>query len=195
MTLGEFVSLDPNKIRRDKELMQLFVDFYKAAFSLTPNCAGCVFKRGFNKLKRHAKGKIVNFEKNITMEKTFIVKAQHRGKILTYKENGVVHRKYGNNLTEEFAHKLVEHGKSDVFAKLPDNKKKQKTIAVIDRNDIDEAKSTDKEIVLKSKNYESMDWKDEILPLYAETRERTGEKAKSRSKNDVITFIKENENK
>ena len=44
-------------------------------------------------------------------------------------------------------------------------------------------------------DYESMDWKDEILPLYAETRERTGEKAKSRSKNDVIEFIKEHENK
>src|SRR5690606_6584687 len=115
MTLEEFVSLDPDKIRRDKQLMQLFVDFYKAAFSLEPNCAGCVFKRGFNKLKRHAKGKIVNFEKNITMEKTFIVKAQYRGKILTYKENGVVHRKYGNSLTEEFALKLVEHGKGEVF--------------------------------------------------------------------------------
>src|SRR5690606_38487862 len=140
--------------------------------------------------------KSVNFEKNITMEpNTFILKSQHRLKILTYKEDGIVYRSYGYNMTEDFARKLVEHGKSDVFDKLAESKKEQKTIAVIDRNDIDEAKSTDKEIVLKSKNYESMDWKDEILPLYAETRERTGEKAKSRSKNDVIEFIKEHENK
>src|SRR5690606_41080446 len=108
MTLEEFVSLDPNKIRRDKQLMQLFVDFYKAAFSLEPNCAGCVFKTGFNKLIRYAKKgeKTVTLQKNTTMEKTFIVKAQYRGKILTCKENGTVFRKYGNSLTEEFANKL-----------------------------------------------------------------------------------------
>ena len=189
MTLGEFVSLDPNKIRRDKELMQLFVDFYKAAFSLTPNCAGCVFKRGFDKLKRHAKGKSVNFEKNITMEQnTFILKSQYRLKILTYKEEGIVYRSYGYNLTEHFAKKLVQHGKSDVFAKLPDTKKATKEV-----NEV-KAKEPNKTTV-KSNDYDSMDWKDEILPLYAETRERTGEKAKSRSKNDVIAFIKENENK
>src|SRR5690606_4109155 len=129
MTLEEFVSLDPDKIRRDKQLMQLFVDFYKAAFSLEPNCEGCVFKRGLNKLKRYAKKgeKTVTLQKNTTMEKTFIVKAQHRGKILTYTENGTVYRKYGSRLTEEFANKPVEHGKGEVFAKLPETTKAVKT--------------------------------------------------------------------
>lgn len=191
MTLEEFVSLDPNKIRRDKELMQLFVDFYKAAFSLTPNCAGCVFKRGFNKLKRYSKQgeKKVNFEKNTTMEQnTFILKSQHRLKILTYREEGIVYRSYGYNLTEDFAKKLVEHGKSDLFAKLPQSKKPSKTVSEV------KPKETSKENP-KSNDYDSMDWKDEILPLYAEVRERTGEKAKSRSKNDVIAFIREHENK
>ena len=179
MTLEEFVSLDPDKIRRDKQLMQLFVDFYKAAFSLEPNCAGCVFKRGFNKLRRYSKQgkKSVNFEKNITMEpNTFILKSQHRLKILTYKEDGIVYRSYGYNLTEDFARKLVEHGKSDVFAKLPKTKDVKK-----------ETKKEAKEIDLTNNlkqvgtlDYESMDWKDGILPLYAEVRERTGEKAKSR---------------
>lgn len=193
MTLEEFVSLDPNKIRRDKELMQLFVDFYKAAFSLTPNCEGCVFKRGFDKLKRHAKGKSVNFEKNITMEQnTFILKSQYRLKILTYKEESIVYRSYGYNLTEHFAKKLVEHGKSDLFAKLPESKKSVKTVFFQKESDV----NTYYEVSSENKfDYDSMDWKEEILPLYAEIRERTGEKANSRSKNDVIAFIKGHENK
>ena len=37
-----------------------------------------------------------------------------------------------------------------------------------------------------------MDWKEEILPLYAELKEKTGKKAVSRSKKDVIAFINEN---
>src|SRR5690606_1742795 len=124
----------PAKIRRDKDLMQLFVNFYKAAFSLEPNCAGCVFTKGFNKLKRFAKKgeKKINFTEKTIMEKTFVVKAQYRGKILTYKENGIVYRRYGNNLDEEFALKLVEHGKSEVFATPP--QKSQKKINKIDVN-------------------------------------------------------------
>lgn len=178
MTLEEFISLDPKKIRRDKQLMQLFVNFYKAAFSLEPNCAGCVFNRGFDKLKRFAKKgeKKINFTKKTIMEKTFVVKAQYRGKILTYKEGGIVYRKYGNNLDEAFALKLVEHGKSEVFAKLPKSKKEEPK------------KELGKEVV----DYAEMDWKEDILPLYAELKEKTGKKAVSRSKKDVIAFINEN---
>lgn len=185
MTLGEFVSLDPNKIRRDKELMQLFVDFYKAAFSLTPNCAGCVFKRGFEKLKRHSqKGekKTVTLLKQETMENTFLLKKEFRLKILTYNENGQIKRMYGYRLTEEFARKLVEHGKEDLFVKLPD---------LVKQGPVKEPKKEVKQTT--KKNYSEMDWKSEILPLYAEVRERTGEKADSRAKNDIIAFLEKHE--
>ncbi len=50
MTLQEFVRLNPKEIRRDKELMQLFVNFYEAAFFVVPKCVGCSFKSGFKKL-------------------------------------------------------------------------------------------------------------------------------------------------
>ena len=179
MTLEEFISLDPAKIRRDKDLMQLFVSFYKAAFSLTPNCAGCVFTKGFNKLKRYAlKGeKKINFTKSNDMEDiNFVLKKQYRLKILTYKENGITYRSYGYNLDSYFASKLVEHGKSEVFAKLPKSKKEEPK------------KELGKEVV----DYAEMDWKEEILPLYAELKEKTGKKAVSRSKKDVIAFINEN---
>lgn len=166
MTLGEFIILDPKKIRRSEELMRLFVDFYEAAFLLRPNCAGCAFKKGFNRLKKyHKKG---NFKQNIkTMDtKTFVVKPKFRTKILRYKENGITYRKYGHALTEEFAKKLVAHGRGDVFAVAPQE---------------------------EGMNYSEMDWSSEILPLYAEVKERTGEKAESRKKDDIIAFLKVNE--
>lgn len=171
MTIEEFVTLDPYKIRRSDELMRLFVEFYEAAFSLKPNCAGCVFNKGFNRLKRYALGS----KKNLTMEsndkRTFVLKPNYRGKILTYKENGVVYRKYGHAMTDDFALKLIEHGKEDVFSKLPE------------QEEADEPKT----------GYGSMDWKTEILPLYNEVKERTGEKAESRKKEDIINFLKEHE--
>ena len=52
MTLDEFVRLDPKQIRTDKELMQLFVNYYEAAFSFIPKCVGCSFNKGFKKLKK-----------------------------------------------------------------------------------------------------------------------------------------------
>ncbi len=185
MTLEEFISLDPAKIRRDKDLMQLFVSFYKAAFSLTPNCAGCVFTKGFNKLKRYAlKGeKKINFTKSNDMEDiNFVLKKQYRLKILTYRENGITYRSYGYNLDSYFASKLVEHGKSEVFATLPKSKKEE----------VKEVDFTNNLKQVGNWDYDSMDWKEDILPLYAELKEKTGKKAVSRSKKDVIDFINEN---
>lgn len=186
MTLDEFVKLDPKKIRRDKELMQLFVDFYKAAFSLQPNCVGCVFNSGFNKLKRYAKKGNFTENKTIMQSKTFILKPKQAVKIHRYKESGKMYRTYGYAMDEAFARKLVEHGKTDIFAKLPDNVKLQSKAKVVDNKNIPTLTS-------KPKDYASMDWKDEILPLYASVREKTGKKANSRSKDDIIAFLKENE--
>lgn len=169
MTLEEFIALDPKKIRRSEGLMRLFVEFYEAAFSLKPNCAGCTFNKGFGRLKIYAKK---GTTKTIVMKsekKTFLLKPKYRSKILTYKENGKTYRKYGHSIDEDFANKLVEYGKGDVFAKLPEVEEKQ------------------------SSKYDAMDWKEEVLPLYAEVKERTGNKAESRKKEDVIAFLIANE--
>lgn len=198
MELKEFVRLDPGKVRRDKELMQLFVEFYKAAFSFTPNCAGCVFKTGFRKLQRFAAndGKSVKFDKNILnmttkAQKTFELKSKFRLKILTYRKDGKTYRSYGYNLTEDFARELVKSGKGDFFIKKPDQKPVQE-IEVIDSKDIDSFEDDDMEII-GLPNYHLMDWKGDILPLYAKAKERTGKQAKSRKKADVIAFLEEHE--
>jgi len=250
MTLEEFVGLDPNKIRRDKELMQLYIKFYEAAFFVIPNCAGCSFKGGFKKLKQYSISgtKNINFEKNIIEmknPKTFLLKKQHLTKILTYKVEGRTHRKYGNQLTNEFALELVKDGQSDLFHKLPegskfyvemhlkdgtvetygkehgletphedsdnliDNLSKEgtkfyedgKEIKLWDKIPKSENEATvSKDVILVNVNdidrpsrYFEMDYHKEILPLYAEARERTGKQADSRKQQDIIKFLQANE--
>jgi hypothetical protein len=188
MELKEFVRLDPNQIRRDKELMQLFVNFYEAAFSFIPKCVGCAFKSGFRKLKKYAKTskKNINFDKNIIeMEsKTFVLKKQYQLKILSYKKDGVTHRCYGYNLTESFAKELVNVGKTDLFATLPTELNLDASISkneTIINNEPEVSK------------YDLMNHREELLPLYAEVKEKTGKKALSNKKEDIIAFLKENE--
>lgn len=177
MRLEEFVKLDSSQIRRDEKLMRLFVDFYEAAFSFKPKCAGCSFASGFKKLRQFStKGeiKITNFE---TMEKkTFQLKRKYWGKILSFKKDGIMHRKYGSKIDEDFARNLVEAGQEDLFDKLPKVKKGKKV--------------SEKPI---QNNFEDMDYRKELLPLYAEISEATGKFAKSKKKNDVIAFLLENE--
>lgn len=191
MTVGEFVKIDPKEIRRDKELMQLFIIFYEAAFSFLPKCVGCSFNKGFKKLKRYIETgkKNINFDKN-TIEmnaKTFVLKKEYLTKILTFLKDGKTHRKYGYQLTEDFAKQLVEHGKGDLFSTLPEQGKEPIAIVEPEHMDLPIKEYLDESI------YDSMDYRKEILPLYAEVKERTGKEADSRKQSDIIKFLQDNE--
>jgi len=191
MELKDFVKLNPKEVRRDKGLMQLYVKFYEAAFFVIPNCIGCSFKSGFKKLSKYANNSIktINLvEKTKKMEtKTFILKNQFKLKILSYKKNGITHRRYGYGVDENFAKELVKAGRSDVFSKLPDGKAKgsNEVVEKVDEvvSDVVESKET---------NYDAMDYRTELKPLYNEIRDRTGKSANGKSKNDIIEFLKEN---
>lgn len=191
MELKEFVKLDADQVRRDKELMQLFVKFYEAAFSFIPNCVGCSFKSGFKKLKKYANSsdKNIKFDKTLTImesKKTFLLKKQYLLKILSYKNDGVTYRKYGHAVTEDFAKELVKFGNTEVFAKLPETKdvvKKEPTKIVVHNT---------KEYL--ENKYNGMNHQKELLPLYTDVKERTGKKALSNKKSDIIAFLIENEN-
>lgn len=178
MKLEEFVRLSPKQIRSDERLMQLYVKFHEAAFSFKPKCTGCSFKSGFEKLRRYAtkgKKKITKFE---TMEaKTFKLKKKYWNKILTFKKNGITHRKYGNNIDEVFARELVASGQEDLFDVLPE-KENVENIEIDVNSEID--------------YYKSLDYRTELLPIYNETKQRTGQKSKSNKKDDIIDFIIEN---
>lgn len=176
MNLKEFVRLDPKQIRGDEGLMQLFVNFYEAAFSFKPKCAGCSFKTGFKKLKEYANGKTSKNNITIMATKTFQLKKEFRLKILSYKKNGKTLRCYGYNLTEEFAKGLLDAGQEHIFIKNPSK--------------VEEIEVVDAEAV--SKSFQDMNYKEELIPLYNDLKEKTGKKAKSYKKDDIIHFL-ENE--
>lgn len=196
MELKEFVGLKPSEIRRDKGLMQLYVDFYEAAFFLKPNCIGCSFKSGFKKLKKYANNgeKTVNLVENTKpMEtKTFILKSQYKLKILSYKKDGVTHRKYGHSITEDFARELVKAGRTEIFAKLPGGGKAKDTVNI----PVSEEIRTWGEAAVKKEektSYADMDYRTELLPLYNEIKDRTGKSAIGKSKQDIIEFLEKHE--
>lgn len=195
MELKEFVGLKPSEIRRDKGLMQLYVDFYEAAFFLKPNCIGCSFKSGFKKLKKYANNgeKTVNLVENTKpMEtKTFILKNQYKLKILSYKKDGVTHRKYGHSITEDFARELVKAGRTEIFAKLPASG--SAITAVVDEITKDKNKEYKPNVVMVESNYADMDYRTELLPLYNEIKDRTGKSAIGKSKQDIIDFLEKHE--
>ena len=181
MEVDDFLKLQPQQIRSDEKLMQLYVKLYEAAFFYKPSCAGCSLKKGFVKLQNfYRKGK----EKNIKFEvmktkKTFQIKKKYLTKILTFKRDGVTHRKYGNRVDESFAIELVNSGQTELFDKLPVINKVEPKI------EENQAKGVD---------YYSMPYREEVLPLYNELSNKIGRKAKSRKKDDIIAFLIENEN-
>lgn len=198
MTLDEFVRLDPKHIRHDKELMQLFVNFYEAAFSFKPSCAGCTFKKGFKKLRSFAlEGKKnIKFDKNIIdMEtKTFEIKKEYRTKILTYKKDGKTYRKYGNQITEDFARELVANGKTEYFKTLPKGTDKsgykQKNKEVVFQN---ESTNPIGSTEVDPNKYNSLDYRTELLPLYTELKDKLGKEAKDTKRVTITAFLLENE--
>lgn len=190
MTLEDFVRIDPDKVRNDNKLMQLFVNFYEAAFSVKTNCSGCGFKNKFKKLKDYSenpKSKEIKIKVEEMATKTFQLKSKYRLKILNYRnENGKLVRVYGYNLTDAHAKELVRTGQGDLFDILPSDAKKVKEVNI--------AESEDKKAVVinadESINYEDMPYRKELVPLYTKVKERTGRKAKSFSKDDIIEFLK-----
>lgn len=192
MTIKEFVRLEPKQIRANKELMQLFVNFYEAAFSFKPSCAGCTFKKGFKKLRAFAlEGKKnIKFDKNNIMEtKTFELKKEYRLKILKYKnEKGKTVRKYGNTIDEEFARQLVKAGHSEYFKILPkgtDKSGSKPKVLIINSDDTDVVPDTSK--------YDALDYRSELLPLYTELKEKLGKEAPTTKRVDITAFLIENE--
>lgn len=195
MRLEEFVRLEPKQVRRDKELMQLFVNFYEAAFSFIPKCVGCSFNGSFKKLVRYANSdkKNIKFDANsYKMEaKTFELKKEYKLKILSYKKDGITYRKYGNKITEDFARELVNAGKTEYFKTLPNNVKAK---AIFNDGKTEAIKENIHDIDFKVSNpFESLDYRTELIPKYNYVSEKTGKEAKSRKKEDVIAFLLENE--
>lgn len=114
MTINEFILLDKAKVRRDSNLMSLYLDFFKTAFGRVPNCAGCSFGTDWQKLVSLYS---IKGEKKVTLQKGKIMNTisikKIQGKILTYKKEGRTYRQYDNILTDSFIKEFISNGTED----------------------------------------------------------------------------------
>ena len=100
MTVEELILIDKYKVRRDSNLMSLYLQYFKETFNYLPNCAGCSFGSDWQKLVAKYSKKYVTLQKVNSM-KTISIKKQ-QGKILSYKKDGKTFRLYDNILTDDF---------------------------------------------------------------------------------------------
>lgn len=110
MEIKELIKLNGREVRRDSNLMAIYIDAFKEVFGKIPNCAGCTFNSDFQKLKNAVSGsKKQTTTKSIIMSKTF--KLYHvKGEILTFKKGKKTIRQYDNLMTEEFAIGFLTNG-------------------------------------------------------------------------------------
>ena len=116
MTAQELILLDKGKVRRDSNLMSLYLVYFKEAYKYTPSCAGCSFGTDWQKFVSFystKEEKVLNLQKEIFMKIT-IKKIQ--GKILSYKKDGKTFRLYDNILTTEFIDGYLKNGSKEELA-------------------------------------------------------------------------------
>lgn len=132
MTINEFILLDKHKVRRDSNLMSLYLYFFQKAFERVPNCAGCSFGADWQKLINFHTG---NKEKSVTLQKQKVMNnisiKKIQGKILTYRKDGRTFRMYDNILTDDFIKEFISNGTEEEIAErkkmfvFPDEKIKE----------------------------------------------------------------------
>lgn len=145
MNVLELVNMDASKVRGDSNLMRIYINLYKEAFGVEPNCAGCTFKKDFNKLKKHY---TQDYQKTIKVmerkEATFKYK-RPQGKILSYKSGNATVRRYDNLLTEKFVIGYLTNGtpeqleeRKKQFSTLPNQLTVVKEIKVVETQEKEE---------------------------------------------------------
>lgn len=145
MNVLELLNMDASKVRGNSNLMRIYIDFYKEAFGVEPNCAGCTFKKDFNKLKKHyAQDNQKNIKVMETKQATFKYK-RPQGKILSYKSGNATVRRYDNLLTEEFVIGYLTNGtpeqleeRKKQFSILPKQLTEVKEIEVVETQEKEE---------------------------------------------------------
>ena len=113
MTAQELILIDKGKVRRDSNLMSLYLTYFQEAYGYRPSCAGCSFATDWQKIVSfysNKEEKTLNLQKEIFMEIT-IKKIQ--GKILSYKKDGKTFRLYDNILNNEFIDGYLKNGSEE----------------------------------------------------------------------------------
>jgi len=149
MTINEFILLDKAKVRRDSNLMSLYLDFFKTAFGRVPNCAGCSFGTDWQKLVSLYS---IKGEKKVTLQKGKIMNTisikKIQGKILTYRKDGKTFRQYDNILTDEFIKEFIVSGTEE------ENKERVKMFNFpVENTEVEETKKPIKIVVENAEAY------------------------------------------
>jgi len=113
MTAQELILIDKGKVRRDSNLMSLYLTYFQEAYGYRPSCAGCSFATDWQKIVSfysNKEEKTLNLQKEIFMEIT-IKKIQ--GKILSYKKDGKTFRLYDNILNYDFIDGYLKNGSEE----------------------------------------------------------------------------------
>lgn len=129
MTVNELMALSPKKVRNDNELMRLYIEFYKDAFFVEPNCAGCTFSRDWNKLKSKINGSKKTAIKIKNMG-AYKLKRKYRSEILTYHEKKKPYRMYGRDITDAFAEKFLKNSKGE------EKERREKMFEIIPKKEV-----------------------------------------------------------
>lgn len=115
MTVEEFILLDKAKVRRDSNLMHLYLEFFEKAFGRVPNCSGCSFGSDWQKLvSKYSKNSVTLQKVKIMANQITIKKIQ--GKILSYKKDGKTYRLYDNILNDAFIKEFISNGTEEEIA-------------------------------------------------------------------------------
>lgn len=127
MTVEELIKIDAYKVRRDSNLMRLYVEMFKERFGYAPNCAGCSFSSDFAKLRNSVLGITTKTQSKNTMKNTTFIFKGKRHEIYSFRRGNAIVRRYGYNLSEEFVIGFLTHGteaelreRRKLFSKLPD---------------------------------------------------------------------------
>lgn len=142
MTIDEFILLDKHKVRRDSNLMHLYLEFFQEAFGRVPSCAGCSFGSDWNKLVAKYSKNYVTLQKAKTMSKSITIK-RITGKILSYVKDGKTYRLYDNILNDSFIKEYISNGTDEEIAE-------RKKLFVFPVEEVEEGnKADDKEALSK----------------------------------------------
>lgn len=109
MTVDELILIDKREVRRDSNLMLLYLGEFQKTFNYKPNCASCSFNSDWQKFVNYFSKKTVTLRKEKIMENGISIK-KIQGKILSYKKDGKTFRLYDNILTPGFISEYLTHG-------------------------------------------------------------------------------------
>lgn len=111
MTPDELILVNSDKVRRDSNLMALYINLFEKAFGKKPNCASCTFKSDWKRFVDKIKGEGTQSKTTLIMTTTNDFKLKRReNKILSYKKNGKTFRQYDTKLTSDFVDGYLTNG-------------------------------------------------------------------------------------